>query len=303
MGGAFANRQSGRRTVLLDLVKREADKPVEADAADERPVFKLGFWRVCGAVLLILLSLVSSVTIAGIELAGGATLAALAALILLWPLIPQLWSRGGDAEFLGLKIKLNALERRSEEELGVRIEEVSADLEAVRLRVETLSTGDAAASLGQHRAHLAASLGSDEKRIREAIKQYESYPDTEEWDSRVAVDKRLIAAGPFDVSLVLDTLEDNEAHREIAMTVAVALGTVAPGDLEKEAVETLARLINHRSGRVRYRAARSSMRWLRRKDLQLESRFGLVEAARARANVETLPGVHDELIRIVADYG
>ncbi len=284
---------------MSELTKQDSDKPTGVPEGEERPVFKLGFWRVLGAIVLIVLSLVSSVTIKGIELSGGATLAALAALILLWPLIPQLWSRGGDAEFLGLKIKLNALERRSEEELGVRIEELSADLEALRLKIETSGPPELQPSAGTK----SISPSADQDRVLEAVQQYASYPDTQEWNGRLAVDKRLIAAGSFDVSLLLEALEGKEAHRETAMAVAVALGTVKPGAGEEEAVETLLRLVNHKSGRVGYRAARSIMRLLRRKDLQLDSRFALVEAARARANVETLPGVRDEVIRIVADYG
>lgn len=280
------------------MKNQDADQelPVpEAPVAD----LKLGGWRIAGAGVLILLSLVSSVTLWDIELTGGATLAALAALVLLWPLIPQLLARGGNAEFLGLKIKLNALERRSEEEVGVRMEELSADLEALRLKVgSALSPGS-----DPTRSSALPAGPVDEERLAEAVRQYVSYPETKEWDSRVAVDKRLIAAGSFDVRVLTSALDGNEENRETAMAVAVALGTINPGEGEEQAVEALVRLLAHRSGRVRYRAARSIMRLLRRKDLLQDSRFSLVEASRARANVEKISGVCDELIRVVADFG
>ena len=105
-------------------------------------VLKLGKLRVLCASVLFALSIVSKVTLWGVELSGGTTLAGLGALVLLWPVLTMLLMKGGTTEFLGIKLQLSNLERRTESDLALRLESLRADLEELRQSVGSPSQAD-----------------------------------------------------------------------------------------------------------------------------------------------------------------
>jgi hypothetical protein len=211
--------------------------------------------------LLTLLSLIARVRVGPFELAGGPTLVGLAAVVLLWPLLQQLTMRGGSTEFMGLKFQINSLEQRSEQEFGVRISELRADVEKLRAVLNVVAGSAADTTLGQE---VSKEL---ERAFWEAVNAYNTHGELGEWHERVEADKRLIAAGAFPVAFLEGALRQHPLNRGVAMAMAVALGARAPGEA-LESARLLSGLLFSRSERARYRAARAIGRLAVRADLK-----------------------------------
>lgn len=229
-------------------------------------------WRtVIPAIFFATLSLINKVTIGTVELAGGSTLAAIAALFLLWPLIRQLSSRGGSTEFLGLKIQLNSLEKRTESDYAIRIEALRVDLE--ELRKQVTSFGD---NKGQKKAVEPKII--DDTLLKKAIAEYRAHDGNKDWKGRAEVDKRLVAiAGSLPVSYLKELLSQSPKDQETAMVVAMMLGTPHPNDDELRAAQLLVGLLSNPFERVRFRAAKTIERLGRRADTSQEARRIMIE--------------------------
>jgi hypothetical protein len=220
--------------------------------------------QLVAAGLLIILSLVAKVKAGPFELAGGPTLVGLAAVVLLWPLLRQLSLRGGSTEFMGLKFQINSLEQRSEQEFGLRISELRADVERLRAVLDVVAGPTAETAVRQE-------VSKELERVFwEAVEAYNAHGKKDEWHERVEADKRLTAAaavGTFPVAFLEAALQQHPLNRGVAMAAAVALGTRAPGEA-LESARLLSSLLGSRSERARYRAARAIGRLAARADLK-----------------------------------
>ena len=267
-----------------------------SEAPRRTPSLNLAWWAICLAVVLVLLSTITKLTLGRFELSGGATLAAVAALIILWPLLKELASRGGSAELLGIKLQINQLERRTEESVEIRLEELSADIEEIRSRV-------------MPRAAVVLSPGSgpathaDDHDFRAAVSQFRSHRDVRDWRERVKVDKSLISRGRTlpakDIDrLLLESPEDPETQ----MAAAVSLGQPYSPDDGDDAIRILLLLLRSPHDRVRHRAARSIERRARRSDILWQQcqalRQAIVEAIRTETREEVLPAFKEALSTI-----
>jgi hypothetical protein len=236
------------------------------------------------AAILLALSLVSKMKVGFIELAGGPTLAAVAALVLLWPLLHQLALRGGSTEFMGLKLQINSLEKKTEGELEVRIAELRADLESIRAAIQG---GLPASAEAVPKDTLTEML---ERTFWHAVAIYDEHRNLGDWSFRAEADKRLAAAaGVFSAEFLKKALADNPDDQGVAMAVAVALGAREPQEAT-ETAELLVELLTNDLERVRYRVARSIERRASRADMTLQEyeilRRGLVQRlAKERSEV------------------
>jgi hypothetical protein len=209
----------------------------------------LGKIRVLCASVLFSLSIVSKVSLWGVELSGGTTLAGLGALVLLWPVLKMLLMKGGTTEFLGIKLQLSNLERRTESDLALRLESLRADLEEVRQSVSSSSSTPAGAS------RVPSGPTIEVRAFREAIEDYRSNQDYDRWRARVDIDKRLASGGGrLPVAFLQQALSQRD-DMETAMAVAVCLGLRYPGDDDVAAAGLLVQLLSSKYERVRYRAA------------------------------------------------
>ena len=111
-------------------------RPADEDFLDNNAPIKISAVSIAVAVLLIALSLVSKIKFGDIELSGGAPFVGLAGIVILWPLLRQIAGKGGSAEVLGLKLQINAFEKRAEQDFGIKLEELRADLEELRTRAK-----------------------------------------------------------------------------------------------------------------------------------------------------------------------
>jgi hypothetical protein len=208
----------------------------------------LGKLRILCASALFGLSIVSKVTLSRFELSGGATLAGLGALVLLWPVLKMLLLKGGTTEFLGIKLQLSNLERRTESDLALRLESLRADLEELRQSVRTPSHPNFA-------SQLPSSAAIDDRAFREAVEGYRANQDYDRWRARVDIDKRLASGGGRLPLHFLQQALSNRDDMETAMAVAVCLGLRFPGDDDVAAARLLVQLLGSEYERVRYRAA------------------------------------------------
>jgi hypothetical protein len=226
------------------------------------------------AAILLLISLVSKAKFGEFEFAGGATFAGLAALLILWPVLRQVISQGGSAEILGLKLQVNTLERKAEQDYALRIQELRADLEELRARV-----GPAASELSKPIV--------DPKIFESAVTEYTANRENDKWRERVEVDKRLAAgAGRFPVSFLRQSLVASSESREVGMAVGVCLGLPYPGDDDIDAALLLAELLGSKFERVRYRAALSAERRGRRSDISDKARAILAKSLEEALRIE-----------------
>jgi len=224
--------------------------------------------------------MIQKLTVGPIEFSGGPVLAALAALLLLWPVIRQLPARGGSAELLGPKLQINGLEKRTEREFGIRLEELRADLEELRKRIP-----DSAEPAQVEQA--VAKPPIDDRAFRSAIEEYRAHGDIADWRSRVDVDKRLIAgAGRLPFGYLEEALSESPDDQETAMAVAVSLGLVYAGEDDVPAAKLLVDLLSSPFQRVRYRASRSIERRGRRSDTSNSARRIMTDGVQQAARTE-----------------
>jgi hypothetical protein len=218
------------------------------DSDSDGDALTLGKGRILGAAVLFAASTVSKVTVHGVEMSGGATLAGLGALVLLWPVFKMLMLKGGTTEFLGIKLQLSNLERRTESDLALRLEGLRADLEELR---QTASGAPKPEIDGQ--PTIAAAV--DDRVFREAVAAYRENQDFDRWRARVNIDKRLASGGGrLPLRFLQQVLSGND-DIETQMAVAVCLGLRYPGDDDVAAAKLLAQLLGSKYERVRYRAA------------------------------------------------
>jgi hypothetical protein len=206
------------------------------------------------------------------------------AAIALWPVLRELGARGGSLEFLGLKAQINALERRTEEDLALRVDQLRADLEDLR------------AHLPSERGLESATTGEDEQGqeiLFEAVTEYRAHRDKASgWRGRVAVDRALASTSRRpSVKVLRQALDAQPRNPELAMAAAVLLGIRERGEDDLEAANLLARLARSPLERVRFRAARSIERLSQRSDTSAAARKILTNAAQnamARESAEVV---------------
>ena len=152
---------------------------------NELPVEQMSTdWRFLAlGIFFALLSLVKEWSILGVTLNGGTTVAALAAIFLLWPLLRHFALYGGRAEFFG--IKLERLEKKSEEEYGLRIEDLRQDIEEIERTLKS-------ASLPIQRDAGSSVSALTEQNFNAAIVAYKLNRATSKWRERVETDKALV---------------------------------------------------------------------------------------------------------------
>jgi hypothetical protein len=228
-------------------------------------------WRfVLPAVILMCLSTVSKLNIQGVEFTGGPTLATAAIVLFLWPVIREFANRGGSTEFLGLKLQLNTLERRTEEDYARKIAELRADLEQMRTTPTAQGTPPQQPVVVDEQASASA--------LQQAIRVYKEHPEVGDWRARSNTDQVLISAQPVALGQIKRILQESPREQEAQMAAAVSLGQRFPDDQELESVQLLTGLLHSPFERVRYRAARSISRKAQRRDITPEMRRLMIEA-------------------------
>ncbi len=243
---------------------------------------------------MLLLSLVSKLTIGDFELAAGASFAGVAALVILWPLLRQIASKGGSAEVLGVKLQVNALERETEENWGVKIEALRSDLEDLRRHVAVRALSPSLAA--SHSVATTPDLKLDITSFEQAVAEYKVNEDDEAWRNRTKIDQRLLGGvGRLPVAFLRKRLSERSESPEVAMAVAVCLGLAFPGDDDKEAAKALAELLRSNSERVRYRAARSIELRARRADTSIDAKKTLSNGLRDALKAEYAPPIKEAL--------
>ncbi|MEM1451872.1 MAG: hypothetical protein AAF957_18820 [Planctomycetota bacterium] len=239
---------------------------------DPEPQPFVGWRSLLPAAVLGLLSTVSYRQ-EGLEISGGATLAALAVLVLVWPIVRQVGVRGGSFELFGLKTQVARLERRTESDLVLKVEELRADLEDLRA---SMALGDGAL---ETRAEV-SEPGADDASVAtfyEVVDRYRSNARSSEWRQRVNADRMLLSSSFRLPAARLEALLDaNPDDRETKMATAVALGRASRGEGDA-AAGLLDRLLRDGSQRVVYRAARSTQRLAERRETSAAARETLAD--------------------------
>ncbi len=226
-------------------------------------------WRfVLAAIVLLCLSTVSKLNIHGVEFTGGPTLATAAIVLFLWPVIRQFAHRGGSTEFLGLKLQLNTLERRTEEDYARKIAELRADLEQMRTTPQGIPPEHPVVVDEEASAAV----------LQRAIRAYKEHPEVGDWRPRTNADQVLIAAQPVALGQIKRILTESPKQLEAQMAAAVSLGQRFPAHQELESVQLLTGLLDSPFERVRYRAARSIARKAQRRDTTPEMRRHMIDA-------------------------
>lgn len=203
--------------------------------------------RIVLAGFFFAVSTISKASLFGIEFSGGPTLAAIGALFLLWPALKLAIQGGGSTEFLGIKLQLNNLERKTESELALRVESLRADLEELRNKITIIQPSAYSEST--------VPVTLDTKPFFEAINEYRKHSHVDQWRVRIEADKSLASGlGRLPISFLSDELEKSR-DMETAMAVAVCLGLPYPGDSDLQAAILLLSLLESKFERVRYRAA------------------------------------------------
>lgn len=243
---------------------------------------------ILAVILLILLSTISKWKIGGIELEGGPTFALIAVLLLMWPIIKQIAVRGGSTEFLGLKLQINKLEKRTEQDIALRIEELQSDIEELRKSGRTnkikMTSNNRDLNVADNQAFLSA------------IDEYRLHKDTNDWKARVEIDKKLTSGvGRLQLNELENLLADTDYDQETSMAVAVTLGLSEQGDDNIKSIKTLSKLLESPFERVRYRAVKSIERRARRSDTSKEERETMNESIIAALKRESASVVIEAL--------
>lgn len=237
------------------------------------------------ALIFVLLSMIDNITIGNLKFSGRVSVLALAALIIVWPLLRQLGNRGGTAEFLGIKLQINNLEKKSESEYGVKIEELRVDLEGLRseLKSNPINTKPVSTTPSP----------IDEQIFLEAISIYNTHNHVSDWRPRIEADKKL-ATVTIPVLYLRNALKESPNNQGIAMAVAVALGTRIQSDAIDSA-ELLVELLDNSFERARYRAAKSVERRFKRADITEQEQNILIVGVTQRYRTEPVQVVREAL--------
>ncbi len=253
----------------------------------------LGKGRILAAAVLFGASTVSKFTLRGVEMSGGATLAGLGALVLLWPVFKMLLLKGGTTEFLGIKLQLSNLERRTESDLALRLESLRADLEELR---QTVSSHEAPDAVDQQTVPTAI----DDRVFREAVAAYRANRDFDRWRARVDIDKRLASGGGRLPLQYLERALSSSDDMETAMAVAVCLGLRYPGDDDVSAARELVRLLDSEYERARYRAAVSIQLRASRSDTSNGALLVMMRGVENALKFEQADAVQEPLIQALS---
>ena len=242
---------------------KKQNKPSDKDTQLTN-LFSIRKPTILAVISLILLSTISKWKIGEVEFEGGPTFAVLAALLLMWPIIKQIAVRGGSTEFLGLKLQINKLEKHTEQEIALRIEELQSDIEELR----KLGGANKNNLISDYR-----DPNVDNQAIVSAIDDYRLDKDINDWKARGDIDKKLTSGvGRLPLNDLENLLAERNYDQETSMAVAVSLGLSVPGDDEITAIKTLTKLLESPFERVRYRAIKSIERRARRSDTSKEAR-------------------------------
>ncbi len=250
-------------------------------------------WRTTlPAIGLALLSTVEEASLFDIQFKGNGALAGLAAVIFLWPLIRQIGSRGGSTELFGLKLQVNSLERRTEEDYALQLEQLQSDLEDLRQTVTTQSTPAATVS----RSSAPTTPEPDATPFLSAVAEYQRHRAHRAWRERVAIDKRITAgAGRLPCAQLRQLYQEAEDRPSVAAATAVALGVPYPNEPDTERAEFLVELLDSESERARYRAALSIARLAKRFDTSGKARALMRHGVQQALNEEKSASVTEKL--------
>jgi hypothetical protein len=252
-------------------------------------IFELGWKKILAITVLIILSTIDKLSIGPLELKGGPTLVGLAALIILWPVFRRMADRGGSAEVLGMKVQLNSLEKLTEEEYAIRLEELRSDIEELRNNLAFRPEGSTEEPISNDAEMI-------EKDFFRSVADYRANQDIAQWKNRVQTDKKLTAGvGRMPLSRIKKILADSSQDQEIAMAAAVSLGVLYPGEDDSEAAHALVGLLKSQFERARFRAIRSIIRRASRSDTTVQAHRIMTEGVRDCIKEETSPAVYDPL--------
>lgn len=240
-------------------------------------------WRHLGAVgVLGLLSLISEWQVfPNLKISGGATLVALAAVILLWPVVQQIAARGGEIDLKGLRLKVNRIEseaQRVENDNALRIQELEAELDDLRTQSATAARENEGSAKAESQA-----IRNDVSVLEWAVTSYRNAAQLREFRTRVEIDKGIVLRGRhLSYSALRDFLESQSWSPEAQMAVAVALGLPPRNDEEAERARLLADLMRSGHERVRARSGQAAKRWGERRTAKKECRSLLLKAVEER---------------------
>ncbi len=233
----------------------------------------LGGWRLIPAVFLIALGMITKITIGGVDLAGNTALTALGAAIIFWPILRELAVKGGSANIFGLELKFDQLKEKTEKEiqnieretegsLGVRVVELSADIEDLGAKFKKIKEKKEIHQFESDDLNIAKEYFDD------AVSEYRNNRSVVDgWRGRVDVDKKLTTINTRLPFVTLKELfEKNKNDQEICMAIAVSLGIRGKDEDIVGIAELLHDLLSSHFERVRFRAARSVERLARRID-------------------------------------
>lgn len=232
------------------------------------------------AIILVLLSTVTKLKIGSVEFSGGSTLAVIAGVLLLWPVIRQLANRGGSTEFLGLKLQMNSLERITEQDHEIRFQELRSDIEDLRQQITEPPEID--------QVEKQATDEIAESELVAAIADYQSNRVLDDWKERVITDKRLASGkGRLPIERIRQILNESLNDQETQMAIAVSLGVRYPHENDLESAQLLVSMLTSPFERVRFRAARSITRRAARTDTSPKAYEIMLDGVREALRNET----------------
>ena len=246
-------------------------------------------WRhLLVACALGLLSLIDQWQVTeSLKVSGGATLVALAAVVLLWPVLRQITVRGGEIDLKGLRVKVNQIEneaQRIENDNALRIEELESKLDEIRVNRDLPPDRAVQPEASTNQPGLA----EDSNVLDWAVRSYKEAYDIEDFRKRVEVDKEIIRkARRLSLATLQDFLNSQSWSAEAMMAVAVALGPAPRKEEELDRARLLARLMESGAERARARAGQSAKRWGEERSTSRESRALLLNATRQRLDKES----------------
>lgn len=240
-------------------------------------------WRHLGAACVLgLLSLIDEWQIGpNLKISGGATLIALAAIVLLWPVVRQIAARGGEIDLKGLRLKVNQIEneaQRVENDNALRIQELESEMDDLRAQVPNPAHED-----GRNAKVESPAMGDDVSVLEWAVASYRSAAPLREFRKRVETDKEIVRRGQhLSLNALRSFLESQSWNSEAQMAVAVALGLSPRNDKEAERARLLADLMHSSDERVRARSGQAAKRWGERRTTRKECRSVLLNAVEKR---------------------
>lgn len=218
-------------------------------------------WRHLGAASVLgLLSLVDEWQVTtDLKITGGPTLVALAAIVLMWPVLRQIAARGGEIDLKGLRLRVNKIEneaQRIEIDNAMRIEELESEMDGLRTQPTSAVHAE-----GQIKEVETGASDEDVSMLEWASAAYGKAVPLGDFRKRVEIDKEIIRrGGHLSLSTLRDFLIAQAWSAEAQMAVAVALG-LPPRNEESDRARLLAELVHSSHERVRARSGQAAKRW------------------------------------------